>query len=149
QDTMQRFVLSFLAALPFVGAPPAQHQDIKPDPWQKRHAPEGWIIHETPHYQVQSQCGLEKAERLGRHMEAMLKVYTKLFPTDRSLQQFPIKLFKDRESFVAYGKVPSAAAYYNAVDREMVCYDTGKWMDEKKAAQTGSAEEDEDEPSRM
>src|SRR5690606_1340272 len=87
QDTMQRFVLSFLAALPFVGAPPAQHQDIKPGPWQKRHAPEGWIIHETPHYQVQSQCGLEKAERLGRHMEAMLKVYTKLFPTDRSLKQ--------------------------------------------------------------
>ena len=127
----------------------AANQGIKRGPWSARHAPEGWVIHETDHYQVQSEAPLDKAKRLGSHMESMLAVYTKLFPTDRSLKQFAIKLFKDRESFMAYGAPPSAGAYYSPVDREMVCYDSGKWQDEAKAkaAETGPSDKDKP-PSR-
>ncbi len=109
-------------------------QEIKKGPWQPRHCPEGWVLHETRNYQVQSQAGLEKGKRLGEHMEAMLKTYKAMFKPDKSVfKQYTIKLFKDRASFIAYGASPGAGAYYSATDREMVCYDTGKWMDEQEA----------------
>ena len=127
----------------------AANQGIKSGPWSARHAPAGWVIHETDHYQVQSQAGLDKAKRLGAHMEAMLSVYRQLFPTDRSLKQFAIKLFKDKTEFIAYGGKPGAGAYYSATAREMVCYDSGKWMDEPaKAAETAPSAADKP-PSRL
>lgn len=119
-------------------------QDIKRGPWQPRHCPEGWVIHETRNYQVQSQAGIDKARRLGEHMESMQKVYRAMFKPDKSVfKQYTIKLFKDRPSFIAYGASPGAGAYYSATDREMVCYDTGKWMDEEATAatETGSGAE--------
>ncbi len=127
----------------------ATNQGLKPGPWSARHAPEGWLIHETEHYQVQSQAGVDKAKRLAAHMEAMLTVYRQLFPTDRSLKQFAIKLFADKAAFVAYGGKPGAGAYYSATAREMVCYDSGKWMDDApKAAETAPSDADQ-APSRM
>jgi hypothetical protein len=133
----------------------AGHQGIKPGAWGPRHAPPGWIIHETEHYQIQSQVPLDKAKRLGDHMESMLLVYTKLFPTDRSLKQFPLKLFKDQKSFIDYGNDlrlnigKGTGAWYASGYKEMVCYDTGKWQDDAKhkAAETGPVE-DEKAPSR-
>ncbi len=133
----------------------AANQGIKPGPWSARHAPEGWIIHETDHYQIQSECPLEKAKRLGDHMESMMGVYIRMFPTDRSLKQFPMKLFKDQKGFLAYGNElnlrvgPGTGAWYTPDYREMVCYDTGKWQDEvkAKAAETGPSAADKP-PSR-
>jgi hypothetical protein len=63
-------------------------------------------------------------------MEAMNKTYRSLFKPDKGGEKAQtIKLFKDRKEFAKYGAPPSAAAYYSPSDREMVCYDTGKWMD--------------------
>ncbi|MBI5850408.1 MAG: DUF1570 domain-containing protein [Planctomycetes bacterium] len=117
---------------------PAQ-EIVRRGPWQKRHVPEGWVLHETRNYQIQSQCPQEKAERLGQHMESMLLVYKAMFRPDKEFKKYTIKLFKDHESFLAYGRAPGAAAYYSSTDREMVCYDTGRWMDEVVGPDTGEA----------
>ena len=109
---------------------------IRPGPWQTAaKVPDGWVIHNTKNYHVQSQCGLEKAKRLGEHMEVMNEVYRKMFRPDKGgAKQQTIKLFKDKEGFHGYGAPQGAAAYYSFGDREMVCYDTGKWSDEQKEA---------------
>jgi hypothetical protein len=124
-----------LAALGLAGGAAAQARpyELKPGKWGKRHAPEDWVIHQSKHYQIQSQVGIEKAKRLADHMEAMLVVYTRMFKPDRSdFHEQPVKLFKDREAFLRYGAPPRAAAYYDRGNREMVCYDTGRWTDEEQ-----------------
>lgn len=108
--------------------------NIRSGPWTKAKTPDGWVLHRTRRYQIQSQCGQDKAERLGKHMEVMNKVYRKLFRPDKEgAKQQVIKLFKDREAYLRYGAPPNSAAYYSRGEREMVCYDTGKWSDEKNA----------------
>jgi len=117
-------------------ATPLTAQRIKNGPWNSpSDIPEGWVVHESRYYHVQSQAGMEKAKRLGKHMDTMLKVYWKLFRPDKTeRKKYTIKLLKDREEFLRYGAPPGAGAYYSRTDREMVCYDTGKWMDEEEAA---------------
>lgn len=113
----------------------AQHRDIPAGPWSKNKIPDGWVVIETRNYFIQSQAGKEKAERLGDHMEVMNKVYRQLFRPDKEgAKKQVVKLFKDRQSYLGYGAPPSSAAYYSRSDREMVCYDTGKWSDEVKPA---------------
>ncbi|MBL8750466.1 MAG: hypothetical protein JNK78_14985 [Planctomycetes bacterium] len=107
---------------------------IRPGPWQTASkVPQGWVVHNTKNYHVQSEAGIEKAKRLGEHMEIMNAVYRRMFPPDKGgAKAQTIKLFKDEDSYQAYGAPAGAAAYYSSGDREMVCYDTGKWMDEAK-----------------
>lgn len=126
------------ALLLLATALPAQRNGgpIRPGPWQTAgKVPEGWVVHNTKNYHIQSQAGLEKAKRLGEHMEVMNEVYRRMFRPDKGgAKQQTIKLFKDMAGFHGYGAPQGAAAYYSSGDREMVCYDTGKWMDDKTGA---------------
>lgn len=116
---------------------PAQDRDLRRGPWTAQQVPDGWVLLKTRHYQIQSECGIEKARRLGDHMEAMNKVYRAMFPPGKGGDKpNAIKLFKDHDGFVRYGRAPGAAAYYSMNDREMVCYDTGTWSDEVEAPTT-------------
>lgn len=116
----------------------------QPGPWAKSKIPDGWVVHKTKNYEIQSQAGEEKAERLGRHMEALNLVYRKLFRPDKGgSKKQVIKLLKDREAYHRYGGPPGSAAYYARGHREMVCYDTGSWSDEKKAEAAVTGEGDE------
>lgn len=125
------------AALLLAGAAPSQRfgrGEIRPGPWTPSKVPDGWVVHRTRHYEVQSQAGEEKAERLGEHMEVMNTVYRRMFPPGKGgAKRQVIKLLKDRENYLAYGAPAGSAAYYARMDREMVCYDTGKWSDEEEA----------------
>lgn len=114
----------------------AAQEPVRPGPWQTAgKIPEGWVVHNTKNYHIQSQCGLDKAKRLGEHMEVMNVVYRKMFKPDKDGAKLQtIKLFKDMAGFHGYGAPQGAAAYYSPGDREMVCYDTGKWSDEEKPA---------------
>jgi hypothetical protein len=122
--------------IPLLLGTAAAQGEIRPGPWQTAaKVPQGWVVHNTKNYHVQSQCGPEKAKRLGEHMEVMNVVYRKMFRPDKDgAKQQTIKLFKDEVGFHTYGAPDGAAAYYSAGDREMVCYDTGKWSDEAKPA---------------
>ena len=104
---------------------------IKNGYWQKRHKPEGWVIVNSANYQIQSQAGKDKGERLAKHMETMLKVYKKLFKPGKPRQgkKNVIKLFRDREAYWRYGAPRGTGGYYSMVAKEMVTYDTGKWLD--------------------
>ncbi len=126
---MKHFVASFLLLL--LGTALAQSK-VKAGPWPTAgKVPEGWVVHNTKNYHVQSQCGIDKAKRLGTHMEAMLVAYRKMFKPDKDgTKQQTIKLFATENEFHRYGAPASAAAYYSSSDREMVCYDTGKWSDD-------------------
>jgi len=111
--------------------------ELRAGPWQTAgKVPAGWVVHNTRLYHVQSQCGQDKARRLGEHMELMNAVYRKMFkPAKEGAKQYTIKLFKDEASYHAYGAPQGAAAYYSWSDREMVCYDSGKWSDEEPKAE--------------
>lgn len=114
---------------------------IRSGPWTtKSKIPDGWIVLRTKNYEIQSQCGKDKAKRLGKHMEVMNKVYRRMFRPDKDgAKKQVIKLFKNRKAYLRYEAPPSSAAYYSRSDREMVCYDTGKWSDEGTTAPlTGS-----------
>ncbi|MCA8969266.1 MAG: DUF1570 domain-containing protein [Planctomycetes bacterium] len=127
-----------LPAIAGSGALAAQ-DGLKKGPWRPRHAPTGWIIYTTRNYQIQSQVDKDKAKRLADHMEGMLKVYKKYFPPGKpsSGKQYAVKLFKNREAFLDYSGAAGAAGYYSSTDREMVLYDTGRWMDEPQTPITG------------
>ena len=114
-------------------------EKIRPGPWNQRSKiPAGWVVLNTRHYHVQSQAGEEKAQRLADHMEAMLRVYKKRFRSDKSsFKRYTIKLFKNRRAFIDYGASKSAAAFYSRVRKEMVCYDTGEWMDQEPEKRRG------------
>ena len=130
--------IAVLCAGPLAG----QRKGLKNGLWQKRHCPPGWLLHHSKNYQIQSQVGKDKAKRLAEHMEAMLKIYKKLFrPGKPSSKRYAVKLFKDRRGFIAYGRIPGAAAYYSPTAKEMVLYDTGKWSDEREAPTTGINED--------
>jgi hypothetical protein len=101
---------------------------------------EGWEVVNTKHYQIQCEAGAEKGERLALHMEKMLYVYKKTFKGSSSqFQQRPVKLFKSEASYHAYGGPPGTGGYYSPGERELVIYDTGRWMDveEVNAPTTG------------
>ena len=130
-------ILLVILTLALAGSATAQRfgGQVKPGPWNTRtDIPDGWVLHRTKNYQIQSECGIEKAKRLGEHMEVMNRVYRNLFRAGKGgAKQQVIKLLKDREAYLRYGAPPSSAAYYSRMDREMVCYDTGKWSDEDEA----------------
>jgi hypothetical protein len=130
-----RTLSATLTALLLASLAPAQRQGggpIRPGPWQTAaKVPPGWVVHNTKNYHVQSEAGIEKAKRLGEHMEVMNEIYRRMFRTDKGgAKQQTIKLFKDEKTYKGYGAPQGAAAYYSSGEREMVCYDTGKWMDE-------------------
>lgn len=130
---MRRSAILTVAAL-ILGTAAFAQGEVRPGPWQSAgKIPPGWVVHNTRNYHVQSQAGPEKAKRLGDHMETMNAVYRRMFKPDKDGSKAQtIKLFKDEASFRAYGAPQGAAAYYSYDDREMVCYDTGKWSDDAK-----------------
>ena len=107
--------------------------------WKNRgDYPDGWAVVKSKHYQIQSQVGQDKAQRLADHMEKMLHVYKKTFKGSSS--QFsakPVKLFKDREAYIQYGGSSSSAGYYSPGERELVLFDSGNWSDKPQGPTTG------------
>ena len=109
---------------------------LRPGPWTRERIPDGWVVFNSKNYHVQCECGMDKAKRLAEHMEAMNKTYRSMFKPDKGGEKAQtIKLFADEAGFHRYGAPQGAAAYYSSSDREMVCYDTGKWMDEQKVVE--------------
>jgi hypothetical protein len=153
---MSRTLFRLVAISCLAAAAAAQRHGgpVHPGPWNtKEQIAPGWIVYESPNYQVQSECGPEKAKRLADHMEAMNKLYRRMFnPEKEGAKRQTIKLFKTENEFHAYGAPAGAAAYFSADDREMVCYDTNKWMDDKpavKAPTTGEAADPEDPAAKL
>jgi hypothetical protein len=144
---MPRVLLLFVTSLVCLSLPAQKPQA---GPWARSKVPAGWVLYETKNYQIQSEVGIEKAERLGKHMEVMNKVYRRLFrPGKDGAKLQVIKLLKSRDSYLAYGAPPSSAAYYSRYEREMVTYDTGKWSDEEPAAETPTTGDQSNVPAAV
>lgn len=114
--------------------------------WRRVECPDGFVIHNTRHYQIQSQAGIDKAKRLGKHMETMFRVYYKCFnPKKPFTKKQPIKLFRSKAQYLKYGAPRGTAGYFSWVDGEMVCYDTGRWMDDQDADENFFDNDDEED----
>ncbi|MCB9897305.1 MAG: DUF1570 domain-containing protein [Planctomycetes bacterium] len=113
-------------AAPVAAALPGDPQ-VRPGEWNPKKAPPGWVVLETEHYQVQSQIGREKAERLAEHLEAMLDVYREMLPFRKKLPHFVLKVFRGHDEFAEYYPRGAAgtAAYYDQSNKELVGYDSG------------------------
>ena len=101
---------------------------VVPGKWSKRDVPKGWVVVETKHYQIQSEVGEATAKALGEHIEGMLGVYAEFLPTRRKLEEFVLKVFRDKAGFCAYSgfeKDTGTVAYYNQGSKELVGYDCG------------------------
>ncbi len=119
-------LVTALAALPGSASAAPGDEHVRPGEWSRNKVPDGWVLFETPHYQVQSQVGEDKARRLGQHLEAMLAVYGEILPFRKQLPTFVLKLFDGRGSFLAYNPgARNAAAYYDKSAKELVAYDSG------------------------
>lgn len=132
-----RHLLAGIAAVTTLIVCASAQRGPQPGPWSRSKIPDGWVVHKTKNYEIQSQCGEEKAERLGDHMEALNMVYRKLFrPFKGGTKQQVIKLFKNEKAYRAYGGPAGSGAYYYRAEREMVCFDSGIWMDEENTSPT-------------
>lgn len=116
-------------------APRAADDDrVRPGEWSPKKVPAGWTVLETENYQVQSQIAVDDARRLAEHLEAMLDVYRQMLPFRKKFPRFILKIFRDRKAFGAYAPAgaENAAAYYDKANKELVGYDTGVLLGERR-----------------
>ena len=98
---------------------------VRPGEWSPKKIPAGWVVIDTEHYQIQSQCGEDEGRRLGEHIEACLAMYEEMLPFRKTMPRFVVKLFADRAAYLGYDAPEGSAAYYSKSAKEIVGYDTG------------------------
>jgi len=128
--TFSRPLCALLIAAVLVPGAHAEDDDrVRAGKWNKRKVPDGWVVVDTPNYQVQSQVGKEKASALGEHLEGMRLLYRELVKSRSKMPTFVVKVFKDREAFLAYRSDDviddSLTAWYDRIYKELVTFDTG------------------------
>lgn len=121
------FALIFLCAATAVAQTSDDPAKFRRGEWRSQDVPDGYFVKTVGRYQLQSNCKPELVETIGKHMNAMFKVYSKHFPSTKTPKfNLVIKLFADRTLFRKYGAPPGAGGYYSPNDKEMVGYNTGK-----------------------
>ncbi len=134
-SSVARPLLRLLIALSFVASTlqPAEAGDrVRTGYWKAGRAPDGWVLYETEHYQVQCAAGETLAMAVGAHAEAMLSVYRDMLPSRKKMPSFVIKIFADREGFLAYRPEASDfVAWYDKDEKELLAYDTGVMLGDR------------------
>lgn len=82
--------------------------------------PQGWIVHETEHYQIQTDASAASAARLGRKLERILALYREFLPCDRALPRFPVKFFRSYQDYLDYGGEEGSGGFYDERHAELV-----------------------------
>lgn len=130
------FLFLFIATLaPGQGQSP---NGLRKGKWRSQDVPEGYQVVKVGRYDIQTNCTVEIAKQVGRHMTAMFRLYKKSFTTTKTpTDRLYVKLFKSRKGFRDYGAPGGAAAYYSKGDKEMVGYFTGKLDGKLNSKSTG------------
>ncbi|MHC5212649.1 MAG: DUF1570 domain-containing protein [Planctomycetota bacterium] len=106
----------------------ADDEAVPRGPWSPSRVPDGWVVEETRHYQVQCQSGKDVARELARHMEDMLSLYREFVATTRLPDGFVVKVFADRAALIAYCKahdIEASGAFFDRDAGEMLAWNTG------------------------
>lgn len=83
----------------------------------------GWSRLETPHYTIHYNTPRDRAELLGKHLEAILNLYMQTIGSPDHKFRCTVRFFNTQEEFEFYGKLgPGVAAYYSPAQREIVAY---------------------------
>lgn len=124
---MRRAAVFILVGILAATAAAQRPSGLKRGPWRDGDAPDGWTRLVSGRYEFQSNVPIEKVKAVAKHLNAVYDHYARTFPSGRTPNKpFAVKIFKNRDEFLAYGAPPSAGAYYSWSDKEMVGYDTGK-----------------------
>jgi len=125
-----------IAAVLAPGAHAGDDDDVRAGEWGKRKVPAGWVVVDTPHYQVQSQVGKDKAKLLGDHLEGMRLLYRELVKSRSKMPTFVVKVFESREQFLGYRSDDliddALSAWYDPVYKELVTFDTGVMLGKRE-----------------
>ncbi len=125
-------VTALAMILPSTTATAAGESELRSGPWSTGRVPDGWSIHESEHYQVQSQIGADEARAVADHLEAMLPVYRSFLPSSRRLPTFVVKVFASQTTYATYApNEATAVGYYDVEAKELVTYDTGIFLGER------------------
>lgn len=83
----------------------------------------GWSRLETPHYTIHYNTPKNRAELLGKHLEAILNLYMQTIGSPDHKFRCTVRFFNTQEEFEFYGKLgPGVAAYYSPAQQEIVAY---------------------------
>ena len=81
-----------------------------------------WNVHMTDRYTIEYQTKKEFAEKLGKELEQIYRLYQVAIPSAKTQQRCRVKLFDCEEDFQYYGQAPGAAAYWSPAQEEIVAY---------------------------
>lgn len=111
--------------------------------WRPQDVPKGYAVADIGKYHLQSDCDPVVVQRVGKQLNAMFRIYSRLFPASKTPKgEMVVKLFKNRQGFLDYGAPPGAGGYFSPTDKEMVGFNTGKvGGTSTQAGVTGGAEE--------
>jgi hypothetical protein len=127
--------------LAIAGGAAAQEGGFRHGEWRSQDVPDGYAATTHGRYQMQSNCSPDVVKRVGRHMNAMFKAYSKSFPSQKTPKfGLVIKLFADVKQFYKFGASPGVGGFYSPIHKEMVGYYTGKMDGELAREQTTGAE---------
>jgi len=93
---------------------------ISPDGWCVKCV--DWGVHQTEKYTIEYQTKKEFAEKLGKELEQIYRLYQVAIPSAKTNQRCRVKLFDCQEDFQYYGQAPGAAAYWSPAQEEIVAY---------------------------
>lgn len=114
----------------------------------------GWSRLETPHYTIHYNTPKDRAELLGKHLEAILNLYMQTIGAPDHKFRCTVRLFNTQEEFEFYGKLgPGVAAYYSPAQQEIVAYrypekeNKVKMSETKETITLSSSADKNDEPT--
>jgi hypothetical protein len=93
---------------------------INPDGWCVKCS--DWGVHQTERYTIEYQTKREFAQKLGKELEQIYRLYQMVIPSAKTNQRCRVKLFDTEEDFQYYGQAPGAAAYWSPAQEEIVAY---------------------------
>ncbi len=97
----------------------------------KQQFPNGVAL-ETKYYHVLSTADPDTTKELAIRMNAVFRLYDRLFDFDEKIPyKCIIKFWKDRHQYAANGGLPGAAAHYSPRTKELVGYNTKALADTK------------------
>ncbi|MHC5020687.1 MAG: hypothetical protein ACYTGX_11345, partial [Planctomycetota bacterium] len=83
-----------------------------------------WKIHRTPNYRIEYNTDDAFAKKLGMHLEAIRRIYARLWPMSGRVKAFRVKCFANKAGYHRFGAPQGSAGYYSKFQKELVTYKT-------------------------
>ncbi len=90
----------------------------------KRDLPDGYFMLETDRYVIISNTSQKITSEVAHQLEKIRDLYEKIFPPEKPIEAVSkVRVFADRDDYLAYGAPPSSAGFWSPRHEELVMYD--------------------------